>query len=293
METDKGKKGKLAALAFMLLLLTTCGTACVHVGTSKAAPQQTVLDMDAAYPDSVQYYFAQAQYGIGDAYVKMAHFYLDGTLGKPNLLKVMQMGFMAEEYKAIPGMEALFKDVPDSDPTKMAFEAIEMLEHTDDKEVLNAKARELLDKGNPDGFLLQAIMQWAEGNRAKAVAFCEKSIEEGSTIADVFKDMILGGEYNKDYSPETLLKIADRFPFSYRLLGNYYAHIPNDSASDIPLARQYYLKACDHACLGRREASWVLETIYVLGYPPVDSLTEKRLWSLCRNEVNDSVVYLP
>ena len=30
---------------------------------------------------------------------------------------------------------------------------------------------------------------------------------------------------------------------AYRLLGDYYAKIPNDSVSDITLARQYYLKA--------------------------------------------------
>ena len=80
---------------------------------------------------------------------------------------------------------------------------------------------------------------------------------------------------------------------AYRLLGDYYAKIPNDSVSDFPLARQYYLKASDHACLGRQQALWVLETIYIKGYPAVDSLIDKRLWSLGRNKINDSVMWLP
>ena len=244
--------------------------------------------------DSVQYYFDQARLGIGDAYVKMAQYHLDGTLGKPNLLNVMAMGLMADEYMAIPNINALFKDVPDSDVTKIAYQSLDMINHTENEDSILAKAKELLDMGISEGFLMQAVLSWKNGDKDDALAYCEKSIEGGSTIADVFKDIIVAGEeYGSDFKPETLLKIADRFPMAYRLLGDYYAKIPNDSVSDIPLARQYYLKASDHACLGRREALWVLETIYVKGYPAVDSLTDKRLWSLGRNEINDSVIWLP
>ena len=244
--------------------------------------------------DSVQYYYDQARLGIGDAYVKMARYHLDGTLGKPNILNVMTMGFMAAEYMAIPNINALFKDVPDSDVTKIAYHALDMLNNAEDEDSIMVKSKELLDKGIPEGFLMQAVLSWKKGDKENAIAYCDKGIQGGSTIADVFKDIIVAGEeYGSDLKPETLLKIADRFPMAYRLLGDYYAKIPKDSISDIPLARQYYLRASDHACLGRREALWVLETIYVKGYPAVDSLTDKRLWSLGRNEINDSVIWLP
>ncbi len=199
------------------------------------------------------------------------------------------MGFMAEEYMAIPNVNALFRDVPDSDATKIAYQALDMINHTENEDSILAKAKELLDMGIPEGFLMQAVLSWKKGDRENAIALCDKSIEGGSTIADVFKNIFVSGEeYGSDLKPETLLKIADRFPMAYRLLGDYYAKILNDSVSDIPLARQYYLKASDHACLGRPEALWVLETIYVKGYPAVDSLTDKRLWSLGRNEINDT-----
>lgn len=261
----------------------------------KAVLEPPICVESATTPsDSVQYYFDQARLGIGDAYVKMARYHLDGTLGKPNLLNVVTMGFMAEEYKAIPDMGTLFKDAPENDVTKIAYQALDMINHTENEDSILAKAKELSVMGIPEGLLMQAVILWKKGNKDDALAYCDKSIEDGSTIADVFKDIIAAGEeYGGDLKPETLLKIADRFPMAYRLLGDYYAKIPNDSVSDIPLARQYYLKASDHACLGRREALWVLETIYVKGYPAVDSLSDKRLWSLGRNEINDSVFWLP
>ena len=283
-----------------LLFIATAFLGCgkqemvTKIDIAEDLPTSLSTGKSRASTDSVMYYFEQARLGIGDAYVKMAQYYHDGTMGKPNLLNMLAMGAMAEEYMAIPNMNTLFKDVPESDVTKMTYQALSMINHTDCEEILSAKSKELLDMGIPEGYLMQAIMSWKEDNREDAITFCDKSIQGGSTFADIFKDIIVAGEdYSPDLNPEILLMIADRFPMAYRLLGDHYAKIPNDSASDIPLARRYYLKASDHACLGRREALWVLETIYINGYPAVDSLIEKRLWSLGRNEINDSVIWLP
>lgn len=287
-------RGWVTILVFMMILVTGCGEQTVPIDaghlTHQEASNMDVVDISL---DSVQYYFDQARLGIGDAYVKMAQYYRDGTLGKPNLLNVMSMGIMAEEYMAIPNMNALFKDVPDSDATKIAYQALDMLNQVEDEEILLAKANELLDKGIPEGSIMKAVIAWKKGEKDEAAVLCDNAIADGSTIADVMKDIMLGGtKYGEDFSPKTLLTIADRFPMAYRLLGDHYAKLPNDSAIDIPLARQYYLKASEHACLGRRGARWVLETIYIKGYPAVDSLVEMRLWSLYRQEINDSVIWL-
>lgn len=288
-------RGWVTVLVFMIILVMSCGEQTVSVNTEDLMQQESLVqDVVASSSDRVQYYFEQARLGIGDAYVKMAQYYRDGTLGKPNLLNVMSMGFMAEEYMAIPNLDALFKDVPDSDATKIAFQALDMLNQVEDEDTLMTEANKLLTQGIPEGNIMKAIIAWKKGEKEKAVVLCDKAITDGSTIADVLKDIILGDtKYGEDFSPKTLLKIADRFPMAYRLLGDYYAKIPNDSINDTPLAMQYYLKASDHACLGRREALWVLENIYIKGYPAVDSLVDNRLWSLGRNEINDSVMWLP
>lgn len=288
-------KMKTIALTVAIFM---CGCSQQELSVEKGVVEESNLFLieksQAVTFDSVQYYFDQARLGIGDAYVKMAEYNLDGALGKPNLLNIMSMGSMAEEYMAIPNPNALFKDVPDENVTKMACQALDMLNHIENEDSILVKSKELLDMGISEGFLLQAVLLWKKGNRDDAITLCNKSVQGGSTIADVFKDIIVAGEeYGGEFNPQTLLKIADRFPMAYRLLGDYYAKIPTDSALDIPLARQYYLKASDHACLGRREALWVLETIYIKGYPAVDSLIDKRLWSLGRNEINDSVIWLP
>lgn len=287
-------RGWVTILVFMMILGTGCGEQAASVDTDDLTHQEFLtLNAVASSSDSVRYYFDQARLGIGDAYVKMAQYYRDGTFGKPNLLNVMSMGFMAEEYMAIPDMDALFMGIPDSDATKMAYQALNMLNLVEDEEILLAKANELLDEGIPEGSIMKAVIAWKKGEKDEAAVLCDNAIADGSTIADVMKDIMLGGtKYGEDFSPKTLLMIAERFPMAYRLLGDYYAKIPNDSAIDIPLAREYYLKASDYACLGRREARWVLETIYIKGYPAVDSLIEKRLWSLYRREINDSVIWL-
>lgn len=288
-------RGWVTVLVFMMILITGCGEQTIPVDTEDLTHQESLVqDVVASSSDSVQYYFEQARLGIGDAYVKMAQYYRDGTLGKPNLLNVMSMGFMAEEYMAIPNLDALFKDVPDSDATKIAFQALDMLNQVEDEDTLMTEANKLLTQGIPEGYVIKAVIAWKKGETDKAVTLCDKAIIDGSIIADVLKDIILGDtKYGEDFSPKTLLKIADRFPMAYRLLGDYYAKIPNDSINDIPLAMQYYLKASEHACLGRREALWVLENIYIKGYPAVDSLVDNRLWSLGRNEINDSIMWLP
>lgn len=276
--------------------LCGCNQQDMSIGKGLVSEQKSSLctESQVVFSDSVQYYFEQARLGIGNAYVKMAQFYLDGTLGKPNLLKAMTMGFMAEEYMTIPNMDALFRDVPDSDTNKIAFHVLEMLNQVGGEDTLMAEANKLLIQGIPEGHIIEAVIRWKKGDNNNAVLLCDKAMADGSTIADVLNDIILGGtNYGEDICPETLLKIADRFPLAYRLLGDYYAKIPKDSVSDIPLARQYYLKASDQACLGRREALWLLETIYTKGYPAVYSLIDTRLWSLGRNEINDSIIWLP
>ena len=286
-------RGWVTILVFIIVLVTSCREQVLSTDEERVALQEAAPHLNVIASDSVEYYYEQARLGIGDAYVKMAQYQLDGMFGKPNLLNVMTMGLMAEEYMAIPNMNALFMNVSDSDVLKIAFQALDMLNHTESEDSILSKSKELLDMGIPEGFLMQAVISWKKGNKDEAIAFCDKSILGGSVIADVFKDIITASEeYGGDLKPETLLKIADRFPMAYRILGDHYAKIPNDSAIDIPLARQYYLKASDHACLGRRGAKWVLETIYIEGYPAVDSLIEKRLWSLYRQEINDSVIWL-
>ena len=286
-------RGRVTILVFIIVLVTSCREQVLSTDAERVALQEAAPHLNVIASDSVEYYYEQARLGIGDAYVKMAQYQLDGMFGKPNLLNVMTMGLMAEEYMAIPNINALFMNVSDSDVLKIAFQALDMLNHTESEDSILSKSKELLDMGIPEGILMQAVVSWKKGNKDEAIAFCDKSILGGSVIADVFKDIIAGGEeYGGDIKPETLLKIADRFPMAYRLLGDHYAKIPNDSAIDIPLAREYYLKASDHACLGRREARWVLETIYIKGCPTVDSLIEKRLWSLYRQEINDSVIWL-
>ena len=74
-------KGWVTVFAFMIVLITGCGEQGLTIDAVKSTPQDGVLHQGKPVSDSVLYYFEQAQLGIGDAYVRMAQFYLDGTLG--------------------------------------------------------------------------------------------------------------------------------------------------------------------------------------------------------------------
>ena len=200
-------------ILFLAVCLCGCSQRDMGNETGKVADHDSSLEkkIQAATSDSVQFYFEQAQLGIGDAYVKMAQYYRDGTLGKPNLLKAVTMGFMAEEYMAIPNVDALFRDVPDSDATKIAYHALDMLNQVEGKDTLMVKANELIDKGIPEGYVMKAIIAWKKGEEYKAMLLCDKATGNGSTIADVLKDIIQGDtKYGEDISPQTLLKIFSR-----------------------------------------------------------------------------------
>lgn len=276
------------------IIIGCCQQELPNVAVASKGLDTSKVEIVSTSSDSVLYYFSQAKLGIGDAYVKMAHYYRDGTLGKPNLLMTIQMGEMAKEYMAIPNIDALFKDVPDDDVTRISYETIKYINLTDNVDTLMVKAEELISCGIPDGYFMQALVAYKQRDKEKAMIFCEKGTEAGSLLAAIMKDMLLCVEkYGVKFENDFLLKVADRFPLAYRLLGDYYAEVPNDSAKDIPLAMQYYIKASDHACLGRQGALWVLDAIYTKGYPTVDSTIIDRLWSLGRNEINDSVMWLP
>lgn len=294
--SSKCYRGWATILILIATLVTSCEEQSLSFNLENNMSHQTALCTNVTENprDSIQFYYDQARLGIGDAYVKMAHFYRDGTMGKPNLLKVIQMGFMAEEYVAIPNMETLFKNVPDSDVTKVTFMALDMLNHTDNEESLNNKADELLALKIPEGNIMKGMIAYKKGDTDNVIALFNKAIEDGSEIADVFKDIILSGiEYGDELQPQTLLKIADRFPLAYRLLGDHYAKSSNDSINNISLAAQYYRKASENACLGRREAQWMLSAIAQNRISAIDSIEIRRLYSLSRNEINDSVIFLP
>jgi TPR repeat protein len=249
-------------------------------------------DVTGSY-DSIQYYFNKARWGDGDAYLKLAQIYRDGIIVKPDYLHIIQMGMMAEEYMAIQSIDDLFKDLSDDNEIKTTHNAIKMLEKMANNaniDSLRSIAENMVERGISDGYFVQAAIAYKNKETDYAETMFNRGIENGSILAELGKIILMNGA---DHNPEALVIIADRIPITYQIIGNYYAGIPNDSITDIPLAAKYYRKAEENACLGRNGARWMLEAIYTKRVLPIDSMEIKKLWSLGRNQINDSIIWLP
>lgn len=231
--------------------------------------------------DSVQLYMDKARWGDGDAFLWLARCYRDGTGVESDFLMAMQMGMMAEECLTIPNLDTLFNEVSDNNNIKVIYDANKLFGQPDSEDLLLSKAELLLERDRPEGYVFKAMVSFRQGKTDEALALCEEAIKRGSVLAVFAKEAIVNGGEDKLH-PEVLLGIADRFPFAYRLLGEHYAKIPNDSAKDIASAVRYYRMADEKACLGREGAVWLLNAIETRGVAPLDSMEVKRLHSLIK-----------
>ena len=274
---------KVLLLMFVPLLLVDC----------QRQPVVSVEKTNAA-KDSMLMYFQLARMGDGDAYAWLARYYRDGVEGRPDVIKMIHMDIMAEHFYAIRSMDELLKDLPADDSLRLAYEAITLFDESKDMDSIQQKAQALVDRGIPDAYQVLALVAFKNGDKAKASEYCERGLAEGSICSAIVKDFLESGAQIADVMqhPELLSKIADRFPLAYQYLGDYYAQIPHDSATDVPLAVKYYRKASENACLQRKGALWLLNTIRSKQLPTVDQLEKYRLLSLSRPEINDSMVVL-
>lgn len=231
--------------------------------------------------DSVQYYIDKARWGDGDAFLKLARYYRDGVGVTPDFLMALQMGMMAEEYGAIPNLDSLFYEVSDENNIKVIYDANKLFEQPGNEDQLMAKSDLLLERDCSEGYVFKALASFKQGKNDEALTWCEKAIKSGSVLAVIAKDGILNrGE--DELQLETLLNISDRVPFAYRLLGEHYAKMTNNTATDVDSAVKYYRKADENGCLGREGAIWLLDAIKIKGVAPTDSQEVKRLNSLMK-----------
>ena len=244
-------------IVLMMLFLASCSEQHLQedrLASTKIAEQKGVVK---APQDSVLALLHQARWGDGSAYLKLADCYRDGFGVKKDFFGMITMAQMAECRGGIKRMEDYIYDMPDGNDYKTLFLLMEGYksyhrENTDSVEQVLCKNE------TPEAKTLTGIITIDKGDTISGISMVKEAAEQGCTLAELLMTVpdwkgVLKADAAK------LSMIADRIPIAYSILGDLYYEPDENGQTDKKFAVEYYMKAEEHAVLGRRGAERVLD----------------------------------
>lgn len=110
----------------------------------------------------------------------------------------------------------------------------------------------------PEAKMLIGIITIDKGDTISGKSMVKEAAEQGCTLAELLMTVpdwkgVLKADAAK------LSMIADRIPIAYSILGDLYYEPDENGQTDKKFAVEYYMKAEEHAVLGRRGAERVLD----------------------------------
>ena len=252
---------KFIVLTLLAMLMASCSEQHLlddYVG-------QTIAQLSEQEPSQtgiVDSYLEKARWGDGDAFLNLAKCYHDGIGVKSDFMGTLTMLMMADQY-GVPNhsIEDYLMSLPDTDHTKMIFEAIAKL---DRRNILptDSIVENLIANGSADGYALRGVVQVERGDTLGGQQSIKKGAEMGSSFAELLLSVFPIPEDGKAKSlnVDVLKKLSDRSPMANKLLGDIYSGYLYGDAEEIDdlQAAEYYLKADAHGCLGKHPARWLI-----------------------------------
>ncbi|MBR6979656.1 MAG: hypothetical protein IKH88_07465 [Prevotella sp.] len=200
----------------------------------------------------------QAKWGDGNAYLKLADYYINGKDGtKPDFMATISMLNMAEEYGAIDRPSEYISNLPEDDNTRMAFEAMKSINDRQEEKGMEL-ANRLIEKGCVDGYALRGYALMETGDTIEAIRLATLAAEQGSSLGRALQYVIPYGQMSDMPDESIVLPIAETVPIFYLFLAEeYYKHLAEHPENDVKVA-EFYLKADENGCLDQRGAKWLL-----------------------------------
>ena len=195
--------------------------------------------------DSIASLLHQARWGDSKAYLKLADCYRDGFGVKKDLLGMITMTAIAEERGGIQTMEDYFKDLPNEHEYKTLFMLMERYKSYI-PESADSVIQVLRGNDSPEAQTLLAFVMMDQGDTITAKRLIKEAADKGCSLAEIF--LIV----------DKFAIIAEQVPIIYNLLGNLYYETEENGETEEQLAIEYYMKAEEHAMLGRKGAARVL-----------------------------------
>ena len=229
----------------------------VVVGFSEQAPKS-----------EIDVLMEKAHWGDGQACLKLADYYRDGIGVKPDFVSMINMVTLAEDYGAINRAEDYFG----------------CLTTDNELEILSKLAKNEADRDAIYGALVIE-----KGDTLRGRQMIEAAAEHESTLA-----MLLGcAPTLSGFSPDGIKKlvdVAEKVPYAYKMLGDFYSGNDIPGLKDEQLAAHYYLKADQHTCLGKEGARWLLRYYREGGDLQLSEKDLERLQILSKEEQQETAV---
>ena len=240
-----------------MLLLASCSEQQVMEETLSSQKLTEQNGMTVTPQDSIMSLLYQARWGDGSAYLKLADCYRDGIGVKKDFFGMITMAHMAEWRGAINRMDDYIYGLPDGHEYKTLFLLMDgyksyIQECTDSVEHV------LSNNGSPEAKTLLGIITIDKGDTISGMNMVKDAAEQGCSLAELLLTIPdWKGRLRADATK--LAIIAHRVPLANLILGDLYYEPDENGKSDKQLAVEYYMKAEEHAVLGRHGAERVLD----------------------------------
>lgn len=206
--------------------------------------------------DSIALLINQARWGDGKAYLKLADCYRDGFGVKKDLLGMITMTAIAEERGGIQTMDHYFKDLPIGNEYKSLYMLMGNYKSYI-QESVDSVTQILRENDSPEAQTLLAFVMMDQGDTITAKRLIREAADKGCSLA-VILSIVPDGKEPVRADATKLAIIAEQAPLLYNLLGNLYYEPDENGKTEEQLAIEYYMKAEEHAMLGRKGAARVL-----------------------------------
>lgn len=203
--------------------------------------------------DTVMSLLWQARQGDGTAYLKLADCYRDGKGVKKDFLGMITMAGMAEGRGATNRLEDYIEAIPNGHEYKTLFMLMDSYKLCVQDSV-DSIVHAIENVGGIEAQTFIGLITVNQGDTITGMKMMRDAAEQGCSLAE-----LLLAIPNWKADATRLSCIADRVPIAYTILGNLYYEPDKNGNTNRQLAVEYYMKAEEHAVLGKSGAERVLD----------------------------------
>ena len=244
-------------IVLIMLFFASCSEQ--HVMEDAFTSQELVehKSMTVTPQDSVVSLLNQARWGDGSAYLKLADCYRDGFGVKKDFFGMFMMAEIAKNRGSIQKVEEYICNLPDGCEFKSLVQLMDNYKFNDE-ESTDSVMQALRENGSPEAQTILGFVMMDQGDTLTAKNLINEAANQDCSLAKLFLTV---PDWNGVVRPDAakLAVIAEQIPLAYCILGDFYYEPDENGNTDKQLAVEYYMKAEEHAVLGRHGAERVLD----------------------------------
>ena len=241
----------------MMLFFASCSEQQVMEEMASSTKLTEQKRMTVSPQDSVMSLLNHARWGDGSAYLKLADCYRDGFGVKKDFFGMIMMAEIAEKRGGIQKADDYINNLPDGHEYKTLLLLMDEYKSYI-QENADSVMQVLREKRSPEAQTLLGFIMMDQGDTITAKDLIDEAANQGCSLAKLLLT-VPDWKGNVRADATKLVIIADQMPLAYYLLGNLYYEPDEKGETNKQLAMEYYMKAEEHAVLGRRGALRVLD----------------------------------